>query len=65
MVINSITVWGPPEIFPISNINPDQNLRRVDSNGNIYFPYVGIIKAVVRLKMNLEKVLAIVFQIFY
>ena len=23
----SITVWGLPEIFPISNINPDQNLR--------------------------------------
>ena len=41
----AITVWGLPEIFPIANINPDQNLRRVDSNGNIYFPYVGTIKA--------------------
>ena len=41
----SITVWGLQEIFPISNINTDQNLRRVDSNGNIYFPYVGLIKA--------------------
>ena len=41
----SITVWGLPEIFPISNINPDQNLRRVDSNGKIYFPYVGLIDA--------------------
>lgn len=41
----SITVWGLPEIFPVSNINPDQNLRRVDSNGNIYFPYIGLIKA--------------------
>ena len=38
----SITVWGLPDIFPISNITPDQNLRRVDSNGNIYFPYVGV-----------------------
>ena len=38
----SITVWGLQEIFPISNINTDQNLRRVDSNGNIYFPYVVI-----------------------
>ena len=28
----SITVWGLPEIFPVANINPDQNLRRVDSN---------------------------------
>ena len=41
----SITVWGLPDIFPISNITPDQNLRRVDSNGNIFFPYVGIVKA--------------------
>ncbi len=41
----SITVWGLPDIFPITNINVDQNLRRVDSKGNIYFPYVGSIKA--------------------
>tara|TARA_B100000925_G_scaffold291239_1_gene278624 strand:+ start:2586 stop:3410 length:825 start_codon:yes stop_codon:yes gene_type:complete len=41
----AITVWGLPEIFPITNINPDANLRRVDSNGNIFFPYVGTIKA--------------------
>lgn len=41
----SITVWGFPEIFPLTNISADQNLRRVDSNGNIYFPYVGLIKA--------------------
>ncbi len=41
----SITVWGLPDIFPITNINVDQNLRRVDSKGNIYFPYVGMIRA--------------------
>lgn len=41
----SITVWGLPEIFPITNISNDQNLRRVDSKGNIYFPFVGLIKA--------------------
>ena len=41
----SITVWGLPDIFPVANINPDQNLRRVDSNGNIFFPYVGILQA--------------------
>ena len=34
-----------PDVFPITNINPDQNLRRVDSNGNIYFPFVGLISA--------------------
>jgi polysaccharide export outer membrane protein len=26
-------------------VNPDQNLRRVDANGNIFFPYVGLMKA--------------------
>ena len=41
----SITVWGLPEIFPVANISPDQNLRRVDSNGNIFFPYAGMIRA--------------------
>jgi len=41
----AVMVWGLPDVFPLSNINPDQNLRRVDSNGNIFFPYVGIVKA--------------------
>ena len=41
----AITVWGFPDIFPLSNINPDQNLRRVDSNGDIFFPFIGIMRA--------------------
>ena len=41
----AITVWGLPDIFPVTNISPDQNLRRVDANGNIFFPYVGLIEA--------------------
>ena len=41
----SITVWGLQDVFPMTNINIDQNLRRVDSNGNIFFPYIGSIKA--------------------
>lgn len=41
----AITVWGLPDIFPVTNINPDQNLRRVDANGNIFFPYVGLVEA--------------------
>tara|TARA_B100001059_G_scaffold219955_1_gene241480 strand:+ start:4435 stop:5235 length:801 start_codon:yes stop_codon:yes gene_type:complete len=41
----AVTVWGLPEIFPVTNISPDQNLRRVDANGNIFFPYVGLLKA--------------------
>lgn len=41
----AVTVWGLPDVFPVTNISPDQNLRRVDANGNIFFPYVGLIKA--------------------
>jgi polysaccharide export outer membrane protein len=41
----SVTVWGLPDIFPIINITPDQNLRRVDQNGNIFFPYAGLLNA--------------------
>lgn len=41
----AVTIWGLPEIFPIINVSVDQNLRRVDANGNIFFPYVGLIKA--------------------
>lgn len=41
----SVTIWGLPEIFPINNISADQNLRRVDGNGNIFFPFAGLVKA--------------------
>ncbi|MFL2487574.1 MAG: polysaccharide biosynthesis/export family protein [Gammaproteobacteria bacterium] len=41
----AVTIWGLPEIFPINVVNADQNLRRVDANGNIFFPYVGLIEA--------------------
>lgn len=41
----TITVWGIPDVFPLVSISPEQNLRRVDSNGNIFFPYVGLVKA--------------------
>ena len=41
-----VTVWGLPDIFPITgNFNAELNTRRVDSNGNIFFPYVGVILA--------------------
>lgn len=41
----AVTIWGLPDIFPIINVSIDQNLRRVDANGNIFFPYAGLIKA--------------------
>ena len=33
----AVTIWGLPDVFPIINVTPDQNLRRVDPNGNIFF----------------------------
>ena len=41
----AVSVWGLPDVFPMQNVSADQNLRRVDQNGNIFFPYAGLIKA--------------------
>lgn len=40
-----ITIWGIKEVFPMTNNTSSQNLRRVDQEGNIFFPYVGLISA--------------------
>ena len=41
-----VTVWGLPDIFPVTGgVNSELNTRRVDSNGNIFFPFVGLILA--------------------
>lgn len=55
----SITVWGIPEVFPITNISQDQNLRRVDSNGNIFFPYVGIVNAKNKTQDELRQIMTL------
>ncbi len=58
----AVTIWGLPDIFPVINVNPDQNLRRVDANGNIFFPYAGLIQAKGKtqdeLRENLTKILS-------
>ena len=41
-----VTIWGLSEIFPVTGgVNSELNTRRVDSNGNIFFPFVGLILA--------------------
>ena len=40
-----VTVWGLPDIFPVVGSSSELNTRRVDSNGNIFFPFVGLILA--------------------
>ena len=41
----AVIIWGLQDIFPITNISSDINLRRVDANGNIFFPYIGLVEA--------------------
>jgi len=50
----SVMVWGLPEIFPMTNASSDQNLRRVDSNGNIFFPYAGLVQAAGKTQSELR-----------
>ncbi len=61
----SLTVWGLPEIFPNTNINPDQNLRRVDSKGNIFFPYIGLVKAEGKTQDQLRTDISIEFSKYF
>ena len=51
----AVTIWGLPDIFPVTNISADQNLRRVDANGNIFFPYAGLIVAKGKTQDELRK----------
>ena len=43
----NVTVWGYPEVFPVLNYSADNplNTRTVKTDGMIYFPYVGNLKA--------------------
>ena len=61
----SITVWGLPEIFPLVNMSPDSNLRRVDSQGNIYFPYAGLIKAKSKTQDQLREDIRVKLSSFF
>ena len=50
----SITVWGIPDIFPMNNISSDQGLRVVNTDGTIFFPYVGSIIAAGKTQVQLR-----------
>ncbi len=50
-----VTVWGLPEIFPRAGVNTELNTRRVDSKGNIFFPFVGLILAEGKTQDELRK----------
>ena len=51
-----VTVWGLPDIFPVTgSVNSELNTRRVDSNGNIFFPFVGLILAEGKTQDELRK----------
>ncbi len=51
-----VTIWGLPDIFPVTGgVNSELNTRRVDSNGNIFFPFVGLIQAEGKTQDELRK----------
>jgi protein involved in polysaccharide export with SLBB domain len=61
----SVTIWGLPELFPIINITPDQNLRRVDQNGNIFFPYAGLVQALGKTQDELRNDITIALTKYF
>ena len=55
-----VTIWGLPDVFPLDGaVNSELNTRRVDSNGNIFFPFIGLILAEGRTQDELRKDLTI------
>ena len=51
-----VTIWGLPDVFPLDiAANSELNTRRVDSNGNIFFPFIGLILAEGRTQDELRK----------
>ena len=61
----NINVYGIPEVFPLTAINPQQNVRRVNSEGNIFFPYVGTIKAIGKNQDELRKEISLKLSEFF
>ncbi len=61
----AITIWGLPEVFPLTNINPEQNLRRIDSNGNIFFPFIGSLKAEGKSQNELRQDITLSLQNYF
>lgn len=49
-----ITVYGMPEIFPMGGVSDSQILKTVNSNGEIFFPFAGEIKAINKTKEELR-----------
>ena len=41
----NVTIWGLPEIFPMNVADRSNNMRIVNAEGAIFFPYVGTIIA--------------------
>jgi polysaccharide export outer membrane protein len=61
----SITVWGLPDAFPMVNITPEQNLRAVNTDGSIFFPYAGTIEAVGKTQVDLREDLTMRLSKFF
>ena len=51
----SVVVWGLPDIFPLISMSSDQTLRVVNTDGTVFFPYAGAVKAVGLTQVELRK----------
>ena len=61
----SITVWGLPEVFPMTAISTEQSLRIVNTDGSIFFPFVGSIQALGKTQIELRNELTIKLSEFF
>ena len=50
----SIVVWGLPDVFPQTNLSQDMSLRVVNTDGTIFFPYVGSVRAIGKTQVDLR-----------
>ena len=51
----SVTVWGLSDIFPMASVGLEQSLRVVNTDGSMYFPYVGTINVVGRTQVEVRR----------
>ena len=49
-----VSVWGIPDIFPMTNGYSEHNYRVVNTDGTIFFPYVGSVKAAGKSQVELR-----------
>tara|TARA_B100000963_G_C22611037_1_gene664872 strand:- start:820 stop:1641 length:822 start_codon:yes stop_codon:yes gene_type:complete len=60
-----VTIWGLPETFPMNSINNETNTRIVNTDGTIFFPYVGEVNALGKTQVELRNILTDGLSVFF